>query len=160
MRQLGNDCWLTCNVYVPQVHFRRVQLSDNRRRDLAVFMLFSCFTTDRGLCKETCKILQIDFKLRKFRSSLSLFLFLKKVESKILIQYTLCQIQRISPHSPLAFRSVCALKKQPGVHTQPWLCKREPNRAARVDPPTHVIKYQRISTKLRYSMSQLVHRTN
>ncbi len=40
-----------------------------------------------------------------------------------------CQIQRISPHSPLAFRSVCALKKKSGVHTQHWLCKRETNRA-------------------------------
>ncbi len=30
----------------------------------------------------------------------------------ILIQNTLCQIQRISPCGPLAFRSVCALKKK------------------------------------------------
>ncbi len=29
----------------------------------------------------------------------------------ILIQYTFCQIRRISPHGPLSFRSVCGEKK-------------------------------------------------
>ncbi len=68
----------------------------------------------------------------------------------IVIQYTFCQIQRISPQGPLAFHSVCVLKKKPGVHTQPWLCKRETNRIAWVEPPTQVIKYQcfsRVFTK-------------
>ncbi len=65
-------------------------------------------------------------------------------------QYTFCQIQRESPHAPLAFRSVCALKEKSGVHTQPWLCKQETNRVAQVEPPTQDIKYQhfsRVSTK-------------
>ncbi len=44
------------------------------------------------------------------------------------MQYTFCQIQRISPHGPLAVCSVCALKKQSGVHTQHWLCKRKANK--------------------------------
>ncbi len=33
-----------------------------------------------------------------------------KVQSTILIQNTFCQIQRISPHGPLAFHSVCVEK--------------------------------------------------
>ncbi len=33
----------------------------------------------------------------------------------ILIQYTFCQIQRISPHDPLAFRSVCARSSNTNV---------------------------------------------
>ncbi len=45
----------------------------------------------------------------------------------ILIQYTFCQMQRISPNGLLAFRFVCALKKKSGVHTQPWLCEWETN---------------------------------
>ncbi len=49
------------------------------------------------------------------------------VKPAILIQNTFSQIQRISPHGPLAVRSVCALKTKSGVHTQPWLCKRETN---------------------------------
>ncbi len=36
-----------------------------------------------------------------------------KAQSVIPIQYTFCQIQRISPHSPIAVRSVCALKRNP-----------------------------------------------
>ncbi len=56
----------------------------------------------------------------------------------ILIQNSSCQIQRISPHSPLAFCSVCALKKKSGVPTQPWLCKQETNRVARAEPLTQV----------------------
>ncbi len=40
------------------------------------------------------------------------------------------QIQRISPHDLLAFRSLCALKKQSGVHSQPWLCKQSDSRRA------------------------------
>ncbi len=51
----------------------------------------------------------------------------------ILSYYTFCQIQRISPHGPLVFHSVCALKKQSGVHRQPWLCKWETNRVSLVD---------------------------
>ncbi len=52
---------------------------------------------------------------------------LKKVSSAILIQYTFCHIQRVSPHSLLAFRSVCALKnslvfiRRPGGKQTEWL---------------------------------------
>lgn len=35
-----------------------------------------------------------------------------KVESVVLIQYTFCQIQRLSPYGLLAARSVCALEKK------------------------------------------------
>ncbi len=34
------------------------------------------------------------------------------------------------------------LRKQAGVHTQPWVCKRETNRVAQVEPPTQDVKYQ------------------
>ncbi len=68
-----------------------------------------------------------------------------KVQSMILMQYTFCQIQRISPHGPLAFCSVCVLKKWSGVHTQPWLCKLETDRAAQVEPPTQDVKYRHFS---------------
>lgn len=43
-----------------------------------------------------------------------------KVGCVILIQYTVFQIQHISPHVPLAVRSVCALKKKSGV-AKHWL---------------------------------------
>ncbi len=71
-----------------------------------------------------------------------------------IIQNTVCQIQRISPRSPLAVRSVCALKKQSGVHTQPWFCKWETNRDSdRATTPfySQVFKYQQ--------QLVLVHRT-
>ncbi len=45
-----------------------------------------------------------------------------------------CQIQRISPHSPLAPHSVCVLKKQSGDHIQPWLCKWETNSGRTTNP--------------------------
>lgn len=48
-----------------------------------------------------------------------------KVESAVLVQWTFCQIQQLSPHGPLAISSVCALKKKLGVHTQFWLYKWE-----------------------------------
>ncbi len=63
----------------------------------------------------------------------------------IIIQNIFCQSQRISPHNPQAFHSLCVLKKQSGVQTQPWLCKRETNRVSHVEPPTQDIKYQRFS---------------
>ncbi len=77
-------------------------------------------------------------KVRTFCAVLTSSKGCLKVQSTILTQNTSCQIQRISPHGPLAFHSVCALKKQSGVHTQPWLCKQETNRVARVKPPTQV----------------------
>ncbi len=39
---------------------------------------------------------------------------------------------------------VCAEKKA-GVHIQPWLCKRETDRVARVESPTQDVKYRRFS---------------
>ncbi len=71
-----------------------------------------------------------------------------KVSSAILIQYTFRQIQRISPHSSLAFSSV--RKKQSSVHIQPWLCKWQTNRVAGTEPPTRsysqIVKYGRFVT--------------
>ncbi len=48
-----------------------------------------------------------------------------KVQPAILIQYTFCQIQRISPHDPPAVCSVSVLylQTQSCVRTQPWVCK-------------------------------------
>ncbi len=39
--------------------------------------------------------------------------FRLKLQSVIIIQNTCCQIQRISPHAPLAFRYVCVRKNSP-----------------------------------------------
>ncbi len=58
-----------------------------------------------------------------------------------MIQNTFCQIQRISPHGPLAFRSVCAENSPVFMHSPGSVNEA----ASRVEPPTQDVKYRRFS---------------
>ena len=59
-----------------------------------------------------------------------------KVQSAILIQYTSCQSQWMSPHTSLAAHSVWAVWKIYCVCTQPWFCEREGNKVAQIQAHT------------------------
>lgn len=45
-----------------------------------------------------------------------------------------CLIWETSPHSPLGFHCLCAMKKKPGARAQPWLCKGKTNIVAWTKP--------------------------
>ncbi len=74
-----------------------------------------------------------------------LFQCKKKIKGVVYQINFLSNSENIPRHGPLTFCSVCTLKKQSGVHIQPWLCKRQTNRVARVEPPSQVIKYRHFS---------------
>ncbi len=113
-------------------------------------LLFTKILTYSYLCLCCCHTWSLRFLLDLFYNFINTLIF-KWVKGEV---YNSNPIYFLSNSENM---NLCVLKKQSGIHTQPWLCKWETNRVDWVTPPTQVVKYQRFSYVSTIHFSILCH---